>query len=919
MKIKVKLLFAFILISLIPLILIAVISLYSSQIALKNSIKKNFQNLAGEKARAISHIIKARIDETELLASTPAIREAVLKANMAYANKSKKEIQGSIELNDKVWIGNKGQTGIAKQILNNDISNVLTEYQNLDRGKYGEIFVTDREGATVAMTKTLSDYYQADETWWVYGFNNGAGGLFIDDRGYDMSIGALAMGIVVPIRNDGKVIGILKINYKVKEIIDIVSKSSASKTSITALARSQGDILAISGEGKERKLTNLEKQILTKKESGYIEELHEGRKTIHSYSPVDAVIFTRIPFTGEKKGISGEKWDPTIWYLFIDIEQSEAFAAVKSLRNLLIIIAIIVLSLVAGLALLVSKSISGPISALHMGTEIIGSGRLDYKIGIHAKDEIGQLANSFNKMTDDLKRITVSKYYVDNIIKSMSDILIVVNPDATIRTVNQATLNLLEYKEDELIGMPVNLVFTELEKAPEGELPESSVINDLIKKGVINGVEKTYLSKTGRKTPVLFSGSAMRDDKGEVLGIVCVASDITERKRSEEQLRLHRDNLEELVKKRTFEIEQINKSLQESVELFHTLADNAPVGIWRSDKAGGCIYINKRCSEIINLPLKQAKGDGWTKFIHPDDKSRVCKAWSASVKDNKPFVSEYRFLFPDGKSRWVYVQAAPERGAEGNIIGYVGTQTDITERKIAEEKLLKSNERLLHAEKLSAVGKLSASIAHEFNNPIFGIRNVLETVSAKESWTASDKAVREMVEMGIRECDRMADLIIKLRDFYRPSSGIVIPVNIKEIIEEVLLICKIELKNRKIILKTHYNSLPQIKAVPDQIKQVILNLIQNAGDAAPDTGGKLTITTEYVAPNALIHFKDNGSGISETDMKSIFEPFFTTKPEVKGTGLGLSICHGIINKHGGEIKVESQLGEETTFTISLPA
>ncbi len=244
---------------------------------------------------------------------------------------------------------------------------------------------------------------------------------------------------------------------------------------------------------------------------------------------------------------------------------------------------------------------------------------------------------------------------------------------------------------------------------------------------------------------------------------------------------------------------------------------------------------------------------------------------------------------------------------------------EITERKNAEEALKKTHEQLIHSEKLSAIGKLSASIAHEFNNPICGIRNVLESVAGKHTADNIDNSEEKHVILAIKECDRMAELIRKLQIFYRPSSGVEELISVHESIDEIILFSITRLKSKKILLERDYGEeIPQIKGIPDQIKQVILNLVQNAEEAISAEGGKITIKTERNGSNIFVRVKDTGAGISQENIKAIFDPFFSTKPAVKETGLGLSICHGIIKRHGGDITVESQHGKGSTFTIAFP-
>jgi diguanylate cyclase (GGDEF)-like protein/PAS domain S-box-containing protein len=212
--------------------------------------------------------------------------------------------------------------------------------------------------------------------------------------------------------------------------------------------------------------------------------------------------------------------------------ESKALARNTRLTMLSVIAGIFLLATVLGLT--IARSISKPISILSQATKAIAGGDLTIRTEVESKDEIGELATSFNKMTEDLQKTTVSRDYVDNIIKSTMDSLIVADPDATIATVNQATLRLLGYEEKELIGQPVGII---LAKEEEEAIFRGKGLDALIRKGFIANIEKSYLGKDGRRIPVLFSGSVMRDSEGRIQGIVCAATDISERKKHEEKLR----------------------------------------------------------------------------------------------------------------------------------------------------------------------------------------------------------------------------------------------------------------------------------------------------------------------------------------------------------------------------------------------
>ena len=251
---------------------------------------------------------------------------------------------------------------------------------------------------------------------------------------------------------------------------------------------------------------------------------------------------------------------------------------------------------------------------------------------------------------------------------------------------------------------------------------------------------------------------------------------------------------------------------------------------------------------------------------------------------------------------------------EKELRAYRNNLENLVEERTAELK--KKNEQLVYAEKLTATGKLSASIAHEFNNPLYGIKNVLEEV---QDGVEMEPAYKKLVAIGVSECKRIAELIKNLQDFHRPSQGVFESVNINNIVDEVCLLIKTKMKKRKIAFNVNLSDQELIiNGVRDQLKQVILNLLQNAEEAITGDEGRISVKSELKDAIVLIEFQDTGSGIDPKIVKSVFEPFFTTKSAVKGTGLGLSICHGIIKAHKGDIDINSQPDQGTTITLSFP-
>ena len=235
-------------------------------------------------------------------------------------------------------------------------------------------------------------------------------------------------------------------------------------------------------------------------------------------------------------------------------------------------------------------------------------------------------------------------------------------------------------------------------------------------------------------------------------------------------------------------------------------------------------------------------------------------------------------------------------------------------------QLVRRQEQLVQAHKLKAVGTLTAGVAHELNNPL---NNIILTSSAlmEEYKELSDEEFEDMINDLLNESERAQKIVRKLLDFARESEMESESIEVEEVIDQTLQLASNQIKLANVKVRGEISSeLPQVYGDRQQLIQVFLNIVLNALDAMPD-GGTLSISLhntqdrEYVA----IDFTDNGEGIPEHKLGDIFDPFYTSKRNGKGTGLGLSVSLGIVQKHGGEIKVSSKLNEGTTFTVLLPA
>jgi PAS domain S-box-containing protein len=398
-------------------------------------------------------------------------------------------------------------------------------------------------------------------------------------------------------------------------------------------------------------------------------------------------------------------------------------------------------------------------------------------------------------------------------------------------------------------------------------------------------------------------------EDGVLTGGFGITQDITERKEGQLKIQKQREDLQ-------------------------IILDSCPIMIFHKDCESRYIHVNKALAHVVGLPKEAMEGKSDFE-IFPSQAQYYRESDQEVIVSDKPQHGIIQLMDTAVGPKWVQTDKIPYRDHNGHIVGIIGFSIDITERRQAEEELQSINNELerrveertrelqetqlqyLHAEKLSAIGKLSASIAHEFNNPLQSIMSVLKGLKKRAILEEEDK---ELLNAAIDESERIKKLIRTLQEFNRPSSCRKVVMDVHTSIDSLLLLHKSEFKNKRISVERHYaERLPQIMAIPDQIKQVLLNLLTNAADACQQVGGIITIRTWLEGERVAISIKDTGVGIQPEHLDVIFQPFYTTKAEVKGTGLGLSVCHGIVKNHQGEIRVESKPGQGSVFTLLLPA
>jgi two-component system NtrC family sensor kinase len=453
---------------------------------------------------------------------------------------------------------------------------------------------------------------------------------------------------------------------------------------------------------------------------------------------------------------------------------------------------------------------------------------------------------------------------------------------------NQAMWGLLGYQDKEEF-LKIDIV-KDLYVNPEDRKTFMELVEKL---GFIKDFEVEFKKKNGERITVLLTATAKRDEKGTIIGYEGLNIDITDRKKME-------------------------KELKEANDFLMNLIESSVDGIIVTDMKGDILIFNKGAEDLLGYKSEEVVEKMNIRSIY-----QLGVAKEVMEKLRSPDFGGVGKLtsFPifhrrkDGEMIEGDLSASLIYNEKGNEIASVGIFKDLRERLKMERELREIQQALLQSEKLAAMGRLTSQVAHELNNPIYGIMNTLELLKTE---IPPENKRRRILELSLSEIQRLSEMLRNMLSFSKPEEEKRRPVKIDELIEGILLVMEKQMKESNIQVEASFDSdIPEVMASTNQMRQVMLNILKNAKEAMPK-GGTLTVRTAREGNKILITTQDTGIGIPEEIRDKIFEAFFTTKQKVKGVGLGLSVCYGIIKDHGGEIKVESEEGKGTTFTISLP-
>lgn len=358
------------------------------------------------------------------------------------------------------------------------------------------------------------------------------------------------------------------------------------------------------------------------------------------------------------------------------------------------------------------------------------------------------------------------------------------------------------------------------------------------------------------------------------------------------------------------------QALRESEQRFRAAFNQLAVGMTQVGLDGTLLMVNEKFCEIVGYSAHELAGRRFQEFTHPDDlQVNLDKLRRMLAGEVQSYTLEKRYIRKDGLEPWVHITSSLVRDEEGKPKYIIAAVEDVTERR-------RAGEALRNSEKLAATGRLAASIAHEINNPLESVTNLLYLLERNPSLDAS---AREYAKLAQSEVGRVAHIARQTLGFYRESSSVE-PVNMSQLMDEVLELFGRKIRNDNIDIVKEYRLVGLIEAFPGEIRQVLSNLLANAMDAVGKKGSirvRISRSRNWASRGqrgVRVTICDSGPGIPIENRVHLFEPFYTTKGS-KGTGLGLWVTRGIVQKHAGTIRVRADVrpGKSwTAFSVFLP-
>ncbi len=517
------------------------------------------------------------------------------------------------------------------------------------------------------------------------------------------------------------------------------------------------------------------------------------------------------------------------------------------------------------------------------------------------EDEFTELAAGLRMMTEDLeyhltefKRAEEERARVATVMATLEaivDMVLVLDLEGKVVHANRAWLQIFGPEPKDVLGKDiVDMPGIEIQK-PEFTEKLMASIGEATEKGRIGPMDLVVVTMDGSEVSMDVAGGVIKDAKSDPTHIAVVLRDITEHKRVEEALR-------------------------ESERLYRLLAENVTDVIWTMDMNLRFTYLSPSVIRMRGFSAEETMAQKLEEVLTPASLGVAMNTFAEepakeSMKEKdlgRSLTLELEFTRKGGSTVWTETKITFLRDPSGKPVGILGIARDITERRRAEEQVIRS-------EKLASVGTLASGVAHEINNPLAGIRGYAEAIVDEVDSTLMRSYARKIVDIA----ERASEVVRWLSRYSRQAKDVnIVDADLNEISRDSLEAMRFGRLSDNIEVISTYGEIPTIKGNRTELQQVFVNLLGNSVDAMPG-GGKIVLSTRCRGGLVEVEVSDTGMGIPEEHMAKIFDPFFTTKEVGKGTGLGLYVISMIIKNHHGTIEVESEVGKGTAFILRFPA